>query len=268
MIRHFRSNILATVVVGMTIFSVACSTTPTETSAPTTVPAPTAVPVPTDEPTPPEPTAAPAPTATPQPTPTTAPTEAATATPEPQQVAEPVLSTECFVSGPGLVLPDNWIASDVPGAGACTFVLQQESRADTTAIAGELFASSSGRSFEAFVEDVEARLAVGQEPDLPVLQLLNSGASGRDLPIIERIELEGPNRATILVHESDRRGGWSAFSAVVDTPLPAGSTATYAFVLWGMLLPLDDWEPSQAINYPLIQDLINSMQIDLTAFTQ
>lgn len=178
---------------------------------------------------------------------------------------EPVLLTPCFVTGPELVLPQDWdwIAADVSsGNGDCLFVLQQKDRADTTVIAGELFLSSAGRSFDEFVSQLEEGLAVGQEPDILALQLLNSGATGRNLSILERIELDEPNRAVILVHESDRRGGYVALSAVVDVPTESDQTVTHAIKLWGLLLPPDLGEPRQSPNYQLAIDLINSMRID------
>lgn len=179
------------------------------------------------------------------------------------QVPEPTLVTPCFTAGPELALPDRWIAADVStGNGSCLFVLQEEDLADTTVIAGELFLSSAGRSFEEFVAQVEDGLTIGQEPDILALQLLNSGASGRNLPILERIELDGPNRAVILIHESDRRDGFTALSAVVDVPTESDPSLGHAIQIWGLLLPISVGEPADSINYPLIVDLINSMRIE------
>lgn len=175
---------------------------------------------------------------------------------------ESALETPCFTTGPELVLPEDWIAADVStGPDECLFVLQAEGRADTTVIAGELYLSSAGRSFDEFVSQVEEGLTVGQEPDLLALQILNTGATGRTLPVVERIEFEEPNRAVVLIHESDRRDGFMALSAVVDVPTESNPAVTHAILLWGLLLPpvIDDYQ--QSVNYPLITDLINSMRI-------
>lgn len=180
---------------------------------------------------------------------------------EPDPSTEPVLVTPCFTTGPELVLPDNWIAADVSaGDDTCLFVLQAENLADTTAIAGELFVDRSGRPFEDAEGQLELELAAGQEPDILALQLLNTGASGRDLPILERIELEAPNRAVILVHESDRRDGFFALSAVIEVPSESDPSVTWVMRLWGLLLPMSHGTPEQSINYQLTIDLINSMQ--------
>jgi len=164
-----------------------------------------------------------------------------------------VLSTPCFDTGPELSLPDSYIAADVsPNLDNCLFILQAENLADTTVIAGELWFSSGGNSFDRFVELVEEGLTVGQEPDITALQLLNTGASGRDLPIIDRNELASPNRAVIFTHESDRRDGLTALSAAVDAP--AGEDgATRVIYLWGLSNPIND---------QLIIDLINSIQFN------
>lgn len=185
-------------------------------------------------------------------------TSASTTTP-----AVPVLVTPCFTTRAELVLPaEDWIAADVSsGGGDCLFVLQKENLADTTVIAGELFLSSAGRTFEEFVDQLEEQLAVGQEPDILALQLLNSGASGRNLQILERIEIAGPNRAVILIHESDRRGGYNALSAIVDVPTETDGTITHAIKLWGLLLPTAVGPPDRSPNYELVTDLINSMVI-------
>ena len=134
--------------------------------------------------------------------------------------------------------------------------------ADTTVIAGELFASSGGRTFDEFAEQMEEELAVGQEPDILALQRLNSGASGRDLPILERIELDEPNRALILIHESDRRDGYAALSAVVEVSATTEGGPTFAIKIWGLLLPLTVGDPEGSPNYRLAIDLINAMQIE------
>lgn len=165
--------------------------------------------------------------------------------------AATVLTTPCFTTGPGLTLPVGYVAADVSAPRTCEFVLQAEGLADTTVIAGELYASSSGRTFEQFVELVETGLHQGQEPDILALQLLNTGPSGRDLPVLDRRQLSAPNRATIITHESDRRSGLVAFSAVVDVPNSAGTPPTHAIILWG--LQTED-------NDQLIVDLIESMQ--------
>ena len=191
----------------------------------------------------------------------------ATAVPEPAAIAvEPVLTTRCFTTGPELALPTEreWIAADVSSEGGddCLFILQAENLADTTVIAGELYTSSAGRTFDEFVAQVEEGLAVGQEPDILALQLLNTGASGRDLPVLERIEPDGPNRAVILVHESDRRDGFVALSAVIDVPTESVTESTHAIVVWGLLLPPSIGRPDQSPNYQLAIDLINSMEIE------
>lgn len=162
-----------------------------------------------------------------------------------------VLTTPCFTTGPGFTLPVGYVAADVSAARTCEFVLQAEGQADTTVIAGELYASSSGRTFEQFVALVETGLHQGQEPDILALQLLNTGPSGRDLPVLDRRQLSAPNRAVIITHESDRRSGLVAFSAVVDVPNPAGTPPTHAIVLWGLRTEEND---------QLIVDLIDSMQ--------
>jgi hypothetical protein len=89
----------------------------------------------------------------------------------------------------------------------------------------------------------------------------NSGASGRDLPVLERIELDDPNRAVILVHESDRRHGFTALSAVIDVPSESDPSVTYVIKLWGLLLPMSRGTPQQSVNHQLAIDLINSMEI-------
>ncbi|MGF1595515.1 MAG: hypothetical protein ACFCVK_01055 [Acidimicrobiales bacterium] len=187
---------------------------------------------------------------------------AGTDAPAADPVGEAVLVTPCFSTGPELVLPDEWLATDVsPDDDQCLFVIQQDQLADTTVIAGELFVSSGGRSFDDFVVQVEDELAVGQEPDILALQLLNSGASGRDLPILERIDVEEPNRAVVFVHESDRRDGFVALSAVIDVPTEFGPAVTHAIVVWAVLAPAAVGEPSDAVGYGLSLDLIDSMRI-------
>jgi len=164
-----------------------------------------------------------------------------------------VLQTSCFETSEDFVLPnETFIASDLSGTSSCSFVTQVENQADTTAIAGELFFSSGGKTFEEQVALVEKNLSLGQEPDILVLGLLNTGASGRDLPIIEVQNLDGPNKATIIKHESDRRDGFVGLSAVVEVETKAGEP-TQAIIMWGI---------SNQVNDKLIVDLINSMQIN------
>ncbi len=168
---------------------------------------------------------------------------------------EAVLETPCFTTaGSDLVLPEGYIAADVSRQAQCMFVTQLEGAADRTVIAGELWRSSVGDSYEEFVAFVEQGLSQGREPDIQALQILNSPGSGRDLPIIDRVEIDGPNRATIFLHESDRLGQ-RALSAVVDFDT-AGDENTRAFLLWGRA---DD-----SINPQLIVDLINSMNMNLS----
>ncbi len=189
--------------------------------------------------------------------------ETVATTPATAPATDPLLATPCFVVSPEFTLPPDWIAADVStSAEECLFVLQRENMADTTVIAGELFTSSSGRTFDEFVEQMEEELTLGQEPDILALQNLNTGASGRPLPILERISLDQPNRAEILVHESDRRDGYIALSAVVDVPAKAEGGATFAIKIWGLLLPLSDGAPDDSPNYQLALDLINAMQIE------
>ena len=161
------------------------------------------------------------------------------------------LDTPCFSVAESVQLPTGYLAADVSVDDTCMFITQLEGAADTTVIAGELWSSSSGRSFDEFVEFIESGLAVGQEPDILSLQLLNSGPTGRDLPILERTEIPGPNRAVVIRHESDRRDGFEAFSAVVDFDTDRESD-TRAFLLWGLV---------NDENATLIFDLIDGMQM-------
>lgn len=163
----------------------------------------------------------------------------------------PLLTTPCFETTPGLSLPDDYFAADVSRSDdACLFVLQAEGLADTTAIAGELYFSSSGRTFEEFVEQMEENLAVGKEADILALQLLNTGQTGRLLEIVERREFDSPNRAVVFTHDSDRRRGIPGLSAVVDAP-PDSQGQTRAIIIWGF------WTKD---NDKLIVDLINSIE--------
>lgn len=162
-----------------------------------------------------------------------------------------VLDTPCL-SVEGLVLPDNYIAADVsPAENQCWFVTQLDGAADVTVIAGELWKSSGGNSFDDFVGFMEMGLSQGQEPDLLPLRLLNTGASGRELPILNRQEIDGPNRATIFTHESDRRDGFQAMSAVVDFDTDRDADTTVIF-MWGLVTDT---------NLELFPELINSMEL-------
>ena len=133
------------------------------------------------------------------------------------------------------------------------FITQREGFADISVIAGELWSSGSGNSFDEFVSFVEDGLAEGREPDILALQVMNSGPSGRALPIIDRLDIEGPNRATLFVHESDRRDGFMAISGVIDFNASRAEN-TEAFLVWALV---------DEQNASIIVDLIDSMQMDL-----
>jgi hypothetical protein len=180
------------------------------------------------------------------------------------ETSPPVLETPCLEVGSDVELPENWLAADVSSGELCLFVFQHEGLADTTAIAGELFISSSGAPFEKHVADLEEGLRIGQEPDLLSLQRLNSGASGRDLPILERLDFDEPNRAVAFVHESDRRDGFIAISAVVEAPTRSDGV-TQVLKMWGLLLPPSRGDYQNSPNYPLFADIIENLEFAVPA---
>ena len=163
------------------------------------------------------------------------------------------LVTPCFALATEFELPDTHIAADVsPDEQTCWFITQRPELADSTVIAGELWVSSGGQSFEEFQSFIEEGLAVGQEPDLLPLQVLNTGASGRNLPVTEKLEIDSPNRAVIWFHESDRRDGFTAMSAAVDFP-PEEADRTRVIFMWGLVTDT---------NRELLPDLISAMEFD------
>lgn len=145
-------------------------------------------------------------------------------------VARP-LDTSCFDTTP-FVLPDGWEFLDASSAETCDFAWQGP-WADSEAIAGELWKSSSGRSFDEFVDQVRSDIESGTELDIKILGLLNSGPSGEPLEILSEREIAAPQRTVLFTHTSARRDG-AVQSAVIEAP-PAADGTTAVILIWAGL---------------------------------
>lgn len=163
------------------------------------------------------------------------------------------LETTCFYTSP-FVIPPEWEFLNASDGDNCDFALQGPF-ADVAVIGGEMWRSSSGQSFDETVATVRSNLEAGTEPDIQILGLLNSGPSGVPLEITSEEQIDSAQPAVLFTHDSERRDGFVAYSAVVEVPAPSdGSTM---FILMWSVLPPD--QPD------LMRQLIESMTTTLPA---